>query len=182
MAQLFLACTKAFPSENHHQGEFWPSSCSSCHLRALRRCKAVFYLAESAWKRPNIFYSEAVITGLTLEITSQVPGKLRARLPVTSPGPGLHPSLEDSRPKRKLRQSLRALGGSGWRKSQRLTALAALQNFTIHNPHVRKSISFFIKYMGPFHKLLLLVHLATCSFYELLEFQHQLEKSRRQPG
>lgn len=69
---------------------------------------------------------------------------------------------------------------SGWRKSQHLTALAALQNFTIHNSHVRGYISFFIKYIGPFHQLPLLVHLATCSFYELLKFQHHLEKSRKQ--
>lgn len=59
-----------------------------------------------------------------------------------------------------------------------LTALAALQNFTRHNPRVRGSISFFIKYIGPFHKLLLLVHLATHSFYELLKFLDNLEKPR----
>lgn len=64
-------------------------------------------------------------------------------------------------------------------ESQRFTALAALQNFTRHNPHVRGSISFFIKYTRPFHKVLLLVHLATCSFYELLELLDHLEKPRK---
>lgn len=64
-------------------------------------------------------------------------------------------------------------------ESQRLTVLAALQNFTRHNPHVRGSISFFIKYIGLFHKLLLLVHLATHSFYELLEFPDHVEKPRK---
>lgn len=72
-------------------------------------------------------------------------------------------------------RSKRAAGA----ESQRLTALAALQNFTRHNPRVRGSISFFIKYIGPFHKLLLLVHLATHSFYELLKFPDHLEKPRK---
>ena len=72
-------------------------------------------------------------------------------------------------------RSQRAAGA----ESQRLTALAALQNFTRHNPHVRGSISFFIKYIGLFHKLLLLVRLATPSFYELLEFPDHLGKPRK---
>lgn len=64
-------------------------------------------------------------------------------------------------------------------ESQCFTAPAALQNFTRHNPHVRGSVSFFIKYTRPFHKVLLLVHLATCSFYELLEFLDHLEKPKK---
>lgn len=70
---------------------------------------------------------------------------------------------------------LQGVAGAG---SQCLTALAALQNFTRHNPHIRGSISFFIKYIGPFHKLLLLVHLAIHSVYELLKLLDHLEKPR----
>lgn len=69
------------------------------------------------------------------------------------------------------------LKGAARARSQCLTALAALQNFTRHNPRIRGSISFFIKYIGPFHKLLLLVHLATHSFYELLKLLDHLEKN-----